>query len=373
MDLTDSPHEAAFRARLREWLRDNIPDGGEPHELRARWEYMKAFQRRLYEGGWVALSYPKEVGGQGLGLMEEAILAQELARANAPSILPLGHLGRPFLSHASAQQRERYLPRLLSLDDVWCQGFSEPQAGSDLANLRTRATPDGDGYRLSGQKLWTSYGVFADYCLLLARTDPDQTRHRGISAFILPLTLEGVTVRPVVLANGDEEFAEVFLDEVWLPAENMIGNPGDGWAIAMSTIAHERGAVDTGYLPKFERFLNELVTEVAGERSIDDSTLIAFGEIAAQLEVLGMHTVRQLSRRTQGDDLGPESSIDKLLMTRVEQELMQTALRLRTKHTDGQLSGWFDRYLYARAASIYGGSSQIQKNILAGRVLDLPR
>jgi alkylation response protein AidB-like acyl-CoA dehydrogenase len=372
MDLNDSPAQADFRARLRAWLVEHVPREPEPHDLVARWEYMKSFQRKLYEGGWVALSYPKEFGGQGLGLLEEAILAQELARANAPSVLPLGHLGRPLLSHASRAQRERYLPKLLCLDEIWCQGFSEPEAGSDLANLRTRAVPDGTGYRIDGQKVWTSYGCFADLCLLLARTS-DGERHAGISAFILPLDLPGVTVRPLVLANGDEEFAEIFLDGVWVPEEQMLGRPGQGWEIALTTIAHERGAADTGYLPKFERYLGELTEEVMAGGDATTADHERLGTVAAALDVLGMQTLRQLSRRARGEALGPESSIDKLLMTSVEQMLMQTAVDMCGDHLSARPAEWFDRYLYARSASIYGGTSQIQKNILATRLLGLPR
>jgi len=372
VDLRDSLSEADFRQRLRGWLADNVPDQREPNQLAERWEHMKAFQRRLYEAGFVALSYPKEFGGQGLGLMEEAILSQELARANAPSILPLGHLGRPFLTHASRDQRERYLPPLLRLDEIWCQGFSEPQAGSDLANIRTRAVPEQGGYRIDGQKMWTSYGVFADYCLLLARTDPDAPRHKGISAFILPLDVKGATVRPIVLANGDEEFAEVFLDGVWLGADSIIGRPGQGWEIALSTIAHERGATDTGYLAKFERYLSELAVEFDGQL---EPGLVRqkLGSVAALLQVLEMQTLRQLSRRASGEDIGSESSIDKLLMTTAEQHLMAVALELSPDHSTGARAAWFDRYIYGRAGSIYGGTSQIQKNILAQRVLGLPR
>jgi len=374
MDLTDSPKEAEFRARLRAWLSDNVPTEPEPHDLRERWEYMKSFQRKLYEGGWVALSYPAEYGGQDLGPLEEAILSQELANANAPTILPLGHLGRPFLTHATDAQRRRYLPPLLRLDEIWCQGFSEPQAGSDLANLRTRAERDGDRWRINGHKVWTSYGIFADYCLLLARTDPESSRHRGISAFVVPLDAEGVTVRAIVLANGDEEFAEVFLDDVLVEDDAMIGEPGDGWAIAMGTIAHERGAVDTGYLPKFERWLNQLAAELSADgRPVGEEIRRRVGRTSAALEVLGMHTLRQLSRTAAGEDLGASSSIDKLLMTTVEQELMSVALQGIDDHRTASRSRWFDHYLYARSASIYGGSSQIQRNLLAQRMLGLPR
>ncbi|TYB48215.1 acyl-CoA dehydrogenase family protein [Actinomadura chibensis] len=378
MDLRDSPEEAGFRGRLCAWLRENVPADPEPAVLAERWPYMRAFQRHLYRGGWVALSYPEQVGGQGLGPMEEAILSEELGRAGAPSLLPLGHLGRPLLSHGTDEQRRRYLPPLLASEEIWCQGFSEPQAGSDLAALRTRAVREGDAWVLNGHKTWTSYGAFADFCLLLARTDPDAVRHRGISAFIVPLDAPGVTVRPIVLANGDEEFAEIFLDDVRIPAANILGRPNEGWRIAMDVVNYERGAVETGYLPKFERYLSEIAAFVKARPAAPDrATLRALGDAAAALEVLRMHCLRTLSDRVSGAPPGPESSIDKLLMTAVEQKLTALSLSLLTDTAvDSAGPGraeWFDRYLYGRAGSIYGGSAQIQRNILAERLLGLPR
>jgi alkylation response protein AidB-like acyl-CoA dehydrogenase len=374
MDLRDSPAEAHFRTRLRAWLAENLPTEPEPAALHERWPYMRAFQQRMYEGGWVALSYPTDVGGQGLGPMEEAILGEELGRANAPTMLPLGHLGRPLLSHGTDEQRRRYLPGLLASEEIWCQGFSEPQAGSDLAALRTRAVRDGDEWVLDGQKVWTSYGAFADLCLLLARTDPDAARHRGISAFIVPLRTPGVTVRPIVLANGDEEFAEIHLDGVRIPAENLLGATTDGWKIAMDVVSYERGAVDVGYLAKFDRYLTELAGLVRDSgREPDRTTLRTLGEAAAGIEVLRMHCLRSLSDRAAGAAPGPETSVDKMLMTRVEQTLMSAGLALLDDATLPDRSEWFDRYLYGRAGSIYGGSAQIQRNILAERVLALPR
>ncbi|MFC4048088.1 acyl-CoA dehydrogenase family protein [Actinomadura syzygii] len=379
MDLRDSPEEAGFRGRLCAWLKENVPADPEPAVLAERWPYMRAFQQHLYRGGWVALSYPEQVGGQGLGPMEEAILSEELGRAGAPTLLPLGHLGRPLLSHGTDEQRRRYLPPLLASEEIWCQGFSEPQAGSDLAALRTRAVRADGVWVLDGHKTWTSYGAFADFCLLLARTDPDAVRHRGISAFIVPLDAPGVTVRPIVLANGDEEFAEIFLDDVRIPAANILGRPNDGWRIAMDVVNYERGAVETGYLPKFERYLSEIAAFVKAQPAAPDrATLRALGEAAAALEVLRMHCLRTLSDRVSGAPPGPESSIDKLLMTAVEQRLTALSLSLLTD-TDAPgnaASGraeWFDRYLYGRAGSIYGGSAQIQRNILAERLLGLPR
>jgi alkylation response protein AidB-like acyl-CoA dehydrogenase len=335
---------------------------------------MLEFQKRLYLNGWIALSYPTEVGGQGLGPVEEAILSEELGNAGAPTLIPLGHLGRPLLTFGSAEQQARYLPPLLSAEEIWCQGFSEPEAGSDLASLRTRAVRRGHEWALNGHKIWTSYGAYADYCLLLARTDLSASRHHGISAFIVPLNAPGVTVRPIVLANGEEEFAEIYLDDVRVPDANMLGGPGDGWSVAMEVVNYERGAVETGYLPKFQRYLAELGGIVRGrDERPDRATLLALGEVAALLGVLRMHCLRRLSERAAGVPPGPESSVDKLLMTEVEQRLMALGLAIMRDAAEPGRSEWFGRYLYGRAGSIYGGSSQIQRNIIAQRQLQLPR
>lgn len=374
MDLRDSPGEASFRARLRVWLAENVPAEPEPAALTERWPYLLAFQRRLYRDGWAALSYPREFGGQGLGPAEEAILSEELGRAGAPSLIPLGHLGRPLLSFGNDEQRQRYLRPLLASEEIWCQGFSEPEAGSDLAGLRTRAVSDGVDWVIDGHKIWTSYGAFSDLCLVLARTDPDAARHRGISAFIVPLDAPGVTVRPIVLANGQEEFAEVLLESVRVPAANLLGAPGDGWRVAMEVVNYERGAVETGYLPKFERYLAELARAVRNGGAVPDrATLLALGEVAASVEVLRMHCLRSLSDRAAGIPPGPESSVDKLLMTAVEQGLMRVGQSLLSNTAVPGRAEWFGRYLYGRAGSIYGGSAQIQRNILAQRKLGLPR
>lgn len=371
MDLRDSPEQAEFRQRLRGWLDENLPSESEPEHLAERFAFMVRWQQALYRGGWVALSWPTEYGGQGLSVLEEAILNEELGRAGAPTSLPLNYLGRPFLTHGTEEQRSQYLPGLLSAETIWCQGFSEPGAGSDLASLRTKATPTGDGWTISGQKLWTSFGAFGDMCLLLARTSNEGPNHEGISAFIVPMDAPGVTVRAVVMGNGDAEFAEIFLDDVQVGADALLGELGDGWAIAQATISYERGAVDIGYQAKFQRMYAELVAEVA-ERAADDVGIRRrLGEVATYLEVLRMHSLRRLSARTDGSLPGPESSVDKLLMTRVEQLLLETAMDLCDDHLDGRRTVWFDRYLYARSGSIYGGSAQIQRNILALRVLGM--
>ncbi len=372
MNLRDTPAQAAFRTRLRSWLASNLPTDAEPVAMRDRFQYMRDWQRRLAAGGWTALSWPKEYGGQGLGQMEEAILNQELSRSAAPATLPLMHLGRPFLTHGTEEQKQKYLPDLLSSDVIWCQGFSEPGAGSDLASLRTKATVDGDDFVLSGQKVWTSLGVFADMCLVLARTDDAEPKHRGISAFVVPLDAPGVTVRPIIMANGDEEFAEIFLSEVRVPLANMLGTAGSGWAIAMSTISYERGASDIGYQAKFERFYLELLAGASHSGGLDDPTLKAqIGRAGVLIEVFRMHCLRRLSERESASSPGPMSSVDKLLMTKVEQTLLQVALDGAHDLLSKEFATWFDRYLYGRAGSIYGGTAQIQKNIIAQRMLGL--
>jgi alkylation response protein AidB-like acyl-CoA dehydrogenase len=372
MDLGDSPEQAEFRRRLQAWLAENMPTEQEPESMAERFEWTRRWQRKLFEGGWTALTWPREYGGQGLGPLEEAIFSQELGRAGAPSPLPLGHLGRPFITHATEEQRRRYLPRLLAVEDIWCQGFSEPGAGSDLASLQTSARREGNSYVLAGQKVWTTLGAFADHCMVLARTDPEVRKHKGISCFLVPLDAPGVTVRPIVLANGDEEFAEIFFDDVVVPAEDMLGEPGQGWEIALSVISYERGAVDVGYQAKFERYFAELLAGVrADDAPVDDAAYERIGGVAVELEVFRMHCLRSLSRRAVGVPPGDASSIDKLLMTAVEQDLLDAALAVSDRHDGPERIRWFDRYLYGRAGSIYGGSAQIQKGILAERVLGL--
>jgi alkylation response protein AidB-like acyl-CoA dehydrogenase len=372
MDLRDTAAQAAFRTELRGWLRRNLPTEPDPADMTARFDYIRDWQRKLHDGGWIALSWPVEYGGRGLSEVEESIFNQELSRAAAPPSLPLIHLARPFLTHGTEEQRRQYLPDLLSADVIWCQGFSEPGAGSDLASLRTVARADGDTFVITGQKVWTSFAAYAEMCLLLARTDESVPKHKGISAFLMPLKTEGVSVRPILMANGDQEFGEVFLDEVRIPAANMLGKPGDGWAIALSTISHERGAADIGYQAKFERYFSELLSESLEAGLLEDPVAqVALGRARVELEVFGMHCLRRLSERADGRDPGPLSSIDKLLMTKVEQTLLQVAVSNDPGLSAERSQAWFDRYVYARAGSIYGGTAQIQKNILANRVLGL--
>lgn len=372
IDLTDSDVEHDFRLRLRGWLAANMPAGTMPSRLEARHAFLMAWHRQLAAGGWVGLSWPTEYGGQGLGPVEEAIFSQELARAGAPPGPLLGYIGRPLLEFGNKEQRLRYLGPMLHSEELWCQGFSEPGAGSDLAGIATRAVDDGACYRVTGQKVWTSYGQFAKFCLLLARTTIDGPRHAGISAFIVDMETPGITIRPIVQMTGDEEFCEVFYDDVVVPKANLVGAASDGWRIAMTTVTYERGPVDIGYQAKFELLVRKLARRLDERGGIDARTRRALAEAAVGVDVLGTRCLHSLSARARGAAPGPDTSIDKLLMAGAEQRLLSTAVDLLGADALSGDASWFDAYLYSRAASVYGGTAQIQRNILATRVLQLP-
>jgi alkylation response protein AidB-like acyl-CoA dehydrogenase len=379
MDLTDSLAEATFRAELRTWLEANAPRGPLPTDLDEWHEANLAWHRQIHAAGYTALSWPVEVGGRGLGPLEEAIFAQEVERLGVPSGLNYGFVARAMLLFATEDQKQRYLPGLLSGDSLWCQGFSEPDAGSDLAALRTRATPDptvgpDGGFRVSGQKIWTSGAQWADFCLCLVRTGDLESRHRGLSAVVIDMHAPGVEVRPIRTIRGDAEFCEVFFDDTPVPGEDLIGEPGQGWNYAMVTLTYERGPADIGFVSKYQSMVTRLRREATRRKLPADSELQRdLSRSAVGVEVLRLHVQRSLSARLERPP-GPEGSVDKLLMTKVEQDLLHVAMQLGGPRAvlDDE-DGWFSEYLYSRAGSIYGGSSQIQRNVLAERVLGLPR
>ena len=369
----DSDEEREFRSRLREWL--------EPHAgtRRARSAestlHDQEWHQTLYRGGWLGLSWPREVGGQGLPDVYESILNDEIAVAAAPPLpAELNFLGRAIAGFGSGEQQREFLPAMLSGDEMWCQGFSEPEAGSDLASLHTRAVLDGDMYRVRGQKLWTSGAADARWCLLLARTDDTVAKHKGISALIVDMRSPGITVRPLRTLAGTAEFAEVFFDDVAVPAARRVGPEGAGWALAMTTVAYERGPSDIGYIADYQATVRALGERVAGSAAGPDSATAA--EVARRrvdVEVLRLHVLRSLSER-MADGAGPRSSIDKVLMSRTEQALAHTALSLAGGGVPvGESDDTLHLYLWSRAASIYGGTEQVQLDILADRVLKLPR
>jgi alkylation response protein AidB-like acyl-CoA dehydrogenase len=375
VDFADSPAEAVFRDELRAWIAAQLPFPSVPHEDEARVAYLTAWQRRLYEAGWVAVTFPEEYGGRGLDPIYEAIVLDELGSAGAPPVWHYGYVARVLLMYGTEEQKRRYVPPALRGEQRWCQGFSEPDAGSDLGSLTTRAVRDGDDYVITGQKVWTSEAHWAQWCLLLARSEPDHPNQRAMSVFVVPIDSPGLTVRPFRQITGSLEFAEVFLDGVRVPASQRIGQAGAGWPIAMSTVALERGPADVGFIADFRRTLRRLAElDAAGGLRDEGGLGVALAAAYVDVEVLRLQVLRALSRRTRGQGSEVDASIEKLLMTRAEQGLAHAALDLTgSSPLLGDDPSTLSQYLWSRAASVYGGTSQIQRTIVATRLLGLPR
>ena len=370
MDFRDTAEEAAFRQRLRTWLTANIPHE-EPADDEARNKAGQEWHRALYSGGWLGLSWPRSVGGQELSPVYEAILNDELGEAGAPPA-PSGFLGRAILHFGTPEQREKYIPTILNGEVQWCQGFSEPGSGSDLASLRTRAERVDGGYALTGQKVWTSRAHWSDWCLLLARTDPDAKRHRGISCFVIDMKAPGVNPRSITQITGDRRFAEVFFDGAFVPESQRIGAENGGWQLAMTTLAFERGPADIGQVGRLRRKLGELDALVAKSPG-NMAARLAVERCHMLVEVLRLQVLASLSRRLRSDRPTSEGSLDKLLMGQVDQELAHIEMDLLgAAPLLGQRPEKLHEYFWSRAATIYGGTAQIQRNIVAERVLGLP-
>jgi alkylation response protein AidB-like acyl-CoA dehydrogenase len=375
MDFRDSPAEAEFRARFLAWLVDNTPRLPASSTDDEYWARQAEWHTALYDAGFFGLSWPKRFGGHELPSVFDVILDEELAASGAPPRPSLGYLVQGISTHGSDAIQDRFLPGLISGRDRWCQGFSEPDAGSDLAALRTTATRDGDDYVIDGHKVWTSYSDVAEWCLLLARTDPDVPKHKGLSAFAVPMHQPGIEQRPLRMINGiTTEFGQVLFDGARVPVANMIGEPGDGWRVAMTIVSHEREPGELGYASRYAKTVNQLEQEVgadpAGFRA-DQREAVAWAYV--QTEMLRLHVCRRLSERLDGIEHGPGGSVDKLLMTWVEQTVGSAAVavsgpRAALDTEDVALK----TYLYSRAQSVMGGTSQIQKNIIATRILGLP-
>jgi len=375
MDFRDSPEEADFRSRLRAWIAENDPGLPASSTDDEYWARQAEWHTALYDAGFFGLSWPKRFGGRELPPVYDVILDDELAAAGAPPRPSLGYLVQGITTHGSEAIQERFLPGLISGRERWCQGFSEPDAGSDLAALRTTARRDGDDYVLDGHKIWTSYSDVADWCFLLARTDPDVPKHKGLSAFAVPMRQPGIEQYPLRMINGiTKEFGQVVFDGARVPAENRIGEPGEGWRIAMTIVAHEREPGEVGYVSRYMKTAKDLEAKVrrdpAAFRS-DQREAVAWAFVSA--EMLRLHVRRRLSERLDGVDHGPGGSVDKLLMTWTEQALGHAALAVSGAQAvvDGDDVA-LKIYLYSRAQSVMGGTSQIQKNIIAQRILGLP-
>lgn len=378
MDFHDSPEEARFRSEFRAWLADNVPEEL-PDEPDAKEAAERAWHRKLADAGYDWLSLPKEYGGQGQPDSFEAIFHDELGRAGAPSVLGHGHLAQALAAFGTPDQKDDHLRSLLEHRKRWCQGFSEPGAGSDLASLTTRAerftAPDGTTrYRIDGQKIWTSDARYAQMCFLLARSEPDLPKHRGISVFLVPMDLPGVDVRTIVTAYGSNEFAQVFFDGVEVDASTLLGEPGQGWEIANFLLGFERGPADNGWISRMRRTLQSLEDGVrAGEIDVDAEGRIALVRAEATLRALEIQVQRTLSKRMGGEAPGAAGSIDKLLLTRADRAVHGVMLDLLESDVLAHRSPRLDDYFWSLAQSIFGGTSQIQRNIVAQRVLGMPR
>jgi alkylation response protein AidB-like acyl-CoA dehydrogenase len=374
VDFGDAPDEVAFRERLRAWLDANNPGLPASSTSDEYWAGQAAWHRDLYDAGFFGLSFPKRIGGHELPSVYETIVDDELAAAGAPPRPSLGYLVWGILEHASDDVADRFLPGIVNGRERWCQGFSEPDAGSDLAALRTRADLDGDEYVITGHKVWTSYSDAADLCLVLARTDHDGPKHKGLSAFAVPMRQPGIEQRPLKMINGiTREFGEVSFDGARVAAADMIGKPGDGWRLAMTVVSHEREPGELGYVARYRKVVNQLVRQVRdapeahGPEAVRD-----LGWAIVEAEMLRFHVSRRLSDRLDGLVHGPEGSVDKLLMTQVEQAVGHAALAVGGAAHDGGDDTWLKVYLYSRAQSVMGGTSQIQRNLIASRILELP-
>jgi alkylation response protein AidB-like acyl-CoA dehydrogenase len=375
VDFRDSPGEAKFRARLRAWLSDNNPGLPPSSTDDEYWARQAEWHTALYDAGFFGLSWPERYGGHDLAPVFDVILDEELAAAGAPPRPSLGYLVQGITEHASDEIKDRFLPGIISGRDRWCQGFSEPDAGSDLASLRTTATRDGDDFVINGHKIWTSYSDVADWCFLLARTDPDVPKHKGLSLLAVPMHQPGIEQRPLRMINGiTSEFGQVLFDGARTPAANMIGDPGEGWRVAMTILDHEREPAELGYVARYAKTVKELETTVRADPSSfrsDQREAATWAHV--QAEMLRLHVRRRLSERLDGVEHGPGGSVDKLLMTWVEQAVGEAALTVAgpSAATDTEDIA-LKIYLYSRAQSVMGGTSQIQKNIVATRVLGLP-
>src|SRR5215470_16883787 len=395
MDFADSPEHAAFRAEFRDWLEANLPaeicvdDAADQRVApdRETLEKRIAWQKKMHAAGWVGISWPKEYGGRGARFMQQVIFDGEYFRARAPVLpaaSPLNLLGPTLIHWGSEAQKQRHLPRILSADELWCQGYSEPDAGGDLASLRTRAVDQGDHFVVNGQKVWTSGAHFADWCFLLARTDPDAPKHHGISYLLVDMKTPGITVRPLVLLNGHRHFNEVFFVDVTVPKANLVGRLNGGWGVAMTTLMYERkaggGRGHDGQIARLGAIARSMA--VSGAPAWE-SPLVRqrWAQLLIESAALKYTRYRNLTRQLRGDPPGPEGSILKLfgseLGVRIADfagELLGPRVLLNQPMADvPDNARWYNRVVSARQYTIAGGTSEIQRNIIGERVLGLPK
>jgi alkylation response protein AidB-like acyl-CoA dehydrogenase len=381
MDLRDSPEEAEFRAEVQAWLEANLTDelrGGRYGERRFE-DASRAWSRKLFDAGYAGLTWPEEYGGAGAPYSYQAIFLEESARAEAPQhigVIGLGMAGPTIIAFGTEEQKARYLPKILSAEEIWCQGFSEPGAGSDLASVRTTAVSNGGGFLVNGQKVWSSFAHLADWCILVTRSDPESQRHAGLTYLLVDMHAPGVEVRPLRQITGESEFNEIFFSDVQVPAENVLGEVGEGWAVAMTTLLHERGTLGfalTGILDVSVRKLLALTRE----RGVDDPLLLdRVAQEWIELQALKLTNYRALTALMKTGIPGPEGSVSKLHWSESNQRLTKLALEILGEESQVAGNGegdWRYQQLRSRGNTIEAGTSEILRNIIAERVLGLPR
>ncbi|MCY3633938.1 MAG: acyl-CoA dehydrogenase family protein [bacterium] len=390
MDLAPTPEQEAFRHECRQWLQENLPweygQGLPPlfDDLAEEVAFLRKWQAALADARLVGVSWPVEFGGRDAGRLHHYIVQEELARARAPELvgrLGVNLIGPTLLAHGTAEQKQRWLPSILPAEQLFCQLFSEPDAGSDLASLSTRAVPTDGGWRLSGQKVWTSYAQFADWGLCLARSHPDEPKHRGITAFMVDMHADGVDIHPLRQMTDESDFNEVFLNEVFVADDQVIGEPGNGWRVSQSTLGVERGT-NPRQLVIHLQLLEELFRLAADSgRNSDPVVRQALARSYIEVRLFQLQNWRVLSRLANGQDHGPESATAKLFWSEMSQRLHRTAMDVLgpaaclwrgDPHNPGE-GRWQRSWLYYQAATIFAGTSEIQRNIIGERTLGLPR
>jgi len=407
MDLTYPADAEEFRTEVRTWLEANLPDGwfddGYHMDNAAKLEFQKNWTRTLFEGGWICATWPKEFGGRGLTTMQGVVVAEEFHRAGAPlraDFFGDTLVGPTILQWGTDEQKKEFLPKILSGEIAWCQGFSEPEAGSDLANLKTKAELDGDEWVITGQKIWTTQGFVADYIFLLARTDPDAPKHKGISYLLVPMNQPGVEVRPIEQVDGSAEFAEVFFTEARCPKDNVVGGVNNGWKVAMTTLGFERGTSATTGYRRFEKELETIIGIARRNGAIEDplirQRLAAAWSKVQLMRVAGLRTLSAVVQDRKDFGVAALGATNKMFWSEYHQEVMLLAMdilgmdaqilagdptveeavpgygarRTSSKYPSSALQSSF---FFSRSETIWGGTSQIQRNIVGERVLGLPK
>jgi alkylation response protein AidB-like acyl-CoA dehydrogenase len=395
LDFTLTPDQEAFRQRVRSWLEANIPDdwtkfGMSEVPRPEAYAFLRKWQAALFDAGFIGITWPKEYGGQGLTFVEEMILHQEMALQKSPpmlNVLGVGMAGPTIIAYGTEEQKKRYPAKILSCEEIWCQGYSEPNAGSDLASLQTRAVKDGDHWVINGQKVWTSLAHIADWMMLLARTDPDAPKHKGITYFLLDMKTPGVTVKPLKQLTGDAEFNEIFFDNVRVHESRVLGGVNNGWAVGLTTLMYERLALGFGLQVRLRISVDQLVDmarriEKNGRAATKDPVMRQkLAQLWIDTESLKYTGARAVTKLLKGELPGPEASAGKMMWVETHQRLQELAMEIQGPYSQLARGGaaaidggmWQYSFLRSRANSIEGGTTEIQKNIIGERVLGLPK